>query len=145
MKNIHWGELKDLNELVHIDNETIGSDHRRAEIENAINNQQCLVCKMDEEAAAFLLFNRHFFDQVFISLVVVHPLHRNKGLARALISAFEEEFSGEKIFSSTNQSNEIMQHLFHTMGYEKSGFVDNLDEGDPEIIYVKKGLGRHGL
>jgi ribosomal protein S18 acetylase RimI-like enzyme len=138
MKNIHWGELKDLNDLVHIDKIIIGNEQRRLEIEEAIVNLQCLVYKIDGEAAGFLLYNNYFFDHAFISLVIVHPYHRNKGVARALFSAFEEKINEDKIFSSTNQSNDIMHHLFYSLGYEKSGFVDNLDEGDPEIIYVKK-------
>ncbi|MGR3764312.1 GNAT family N-acetyltransferase [Rossellomorea sp. NS-SX7] len=139
MPNIHWGEIKDLNDLIHIDNVTIGSDQRRKEIEEAINHNQCLVCRIEGEAAGFLLFNRHFFSHAFISLVIVHPHHRRNGVARALLSEFAVKMNGEKIFSSTNQSNDIMHHLFHTLGFEKSGLIDNLDEGDPEIIYVKKG------
>ncbi|MEL3971461.1 GNAT family N-acetyltransferase [Rossellomorea oryzaecorticis] len=142
MKNIHWGELKDLNDLVHIDKLIIGNEERCLEIEEAIVNHQCLVYKTNGEAVGFLLFNNYFFDHTFISLVIVHPHHRNKGVARTLIAAFEEEINEDKIFSSTNQSHDIMHHLFHSLGYEKSGFVDNLDEGDPEIIYVKKKIGQ---
>ena len=43
-----------------------------------------------------------------------------------------------KVFSSTNQSNKRMQQLFHNLGFVKSGFIDNLDEGDPEMIYMKQ-------
>jgi len=43
-----------------------------------------------------------------------------------------------KVFSSTNQSNRRMHQLFHNLGFVKSGFIDNLDEGDPEIIYMKQ-------
>lgn len=43
-----------------------------------------------------------------------------------------------KVFSSTNQSNKRMQQLFHNLGFVKSGVIDNLDEGDPEIIYMKQ-------
>ena len=44
----------------------------------------------------------------------------------------------DKLFTSTNQSNTQMQALCETLGYVKSGWVDNLDEGDPEIIYFKR-------
>ena len=41
------------------------------------------------------------------------------------------------MFTSTNQSNLPMQRLCDRLGYVKSGYVENLDEGDPELIYVK--------
>ena len=43
----------------------------------------------------------------------------------------------KKIFSSTNQSNKRMQEVFKANGFIQSGFVENLDDGDPEIIYFK--------
>lgn len=43
----------------------------------------------------------------------------------------------KKLFSSTNRSNINMQKVFEMNGFIKSGIVENLDEGDPEIIYFK--------
>ena len=43
-----------------------------------------------------------------------------------------------KLFTSTNQSNLGMQALLVRLGYEPSGIVHNLDEDDPELIYVKR-------
>jgi hypothetical protein len=51
---------------------------------------------------------------------------------------FEKISPTQKIFSSTNKSNEKMHGLFSSIEYVKSGFVENLDEDDPEIIYYKK-------
>jgi hypothetical protein len=55
-----------------------------------------------------------------------------------LIKYFEKISPTQKIFSSTNKSNEKMHRLFSSIGYIKSGSVENLDEDDPEIIYYKK-------
>jgi hypothetical protein len=30
-----------------------------------------------------------------------------------------------------------MQRLCDRLGFVKSGYIENLDEGDPELIYVK--------
>jgi hypothetical protein len=35
-----------------------------------------------------------------------------------------------------------MQRLCERLGYVRSGWIENLDEGDPEIIYSKKRLTR---
>ena len=45
----------------------------------------------------------------------------------------------EKLFTSTNESNAPMQALCDTTWLSsKSGWIDNLDDGDPEIIYFKR-------
>jgi ribosomal protein S18 acetylase RimI-like enzyme len=128
----------DLGELLAIDRAVIGNDHRSAMIEKYIQERSCLVCKIEGMCAGFLLSDKQFFDHWFVSLVIVHPDCRQRGVARRLFTAFEELSDEEKIFSSTNQSNSIMHRLFLSLGYEKSGVIENLDEGDREVIYVKK-------
>ena len=58
------------------------------------------------------------------------------GYACALRAA-ELDCQTGKVFTSTNQSNLPMQRLCDRLGFIKSGYVENLDEGDPELIYVK--------
>jgi hypothetical protein len=43
-----------------------------------------------------------------------------------------------KIFTSTNRSNGHMQGLLKKLGYEPSGVIENLDEGDPEFVYMTR-------
>lgn len=42
-----------------------------------------------------------------------------------------------QIFTSTNESNRHMQHVLAKAGYHLAGRIEELDPGDPEIIYVK--------
>jgi hypothetical protein len=44
----------------------------------------------------------------------------------------------EKLFTSTNESNMPMQRLCEKLGFVRSGWIDNLDDGDPEIIFFKR-------
>ncbi len=44
----------------------------------------------------------------------------------------------DKLFTSTNQSNRPMQKLLEKLGYQPSGYIENLDEGDPELVYFKR-------
>ena len=50
----------------------------------------------------------------------------------------EQTCTTAKLFTSTNQSNAPMQALLNKLGYRQSGFIENLDEGDPELIYFKR-------
>ena len=50
----------------------------------------------------------------------------------------EETCPSDDLFTSTNQSNIPAQRLFEKLGYTKTGIIENLDEGDPEIFYFKR-------
>ncbi|MHC8315013.1 hypothetical protein [Pseudomonas sp. LB3P31] len=49
----------------------------------------------------------------------------------------ESVSTADKIFTSTNVSNMPMRQLLEQLGYQPSGTVENLDPGDPELIFVK--------
>lgn len=130
-------QLIDLDEIVHMDKEVIGSEIRRKDIKKAIEEERCLAIKKGISFVGFLIFNTYFFDCSFISLIIVKPTERRKGYATSLLQYFESVSPTNKIFSSTNQSNKKMQEVFKANGFIQSGFVENLDEGDAEIIYFK--------
>ena len=86
----------------------------------------------------FAIANDSFFAQYFLVLVVVHEDHRRRGVASALIRAVEARSPTPKLFTSTNQSNTAMQAVCESLGFVRSGIIENLDEGDPEVIYFKR-------
>lgn len=134
--------LRDLDALVAVDAEVTGSDARRNMLQRSIQKGTCLIARVGGETAGFLTYHRHFFGQWFIELMIVDPSKRRRGAARALMQHLEQRLGpAGKLFSSTNQSNTAMQQVFAQLGYIKSGMIDNLDEGDPEIVYFKR-LGR---
>lgn len=136
--NVRHAEVTEIEEIVEIDCEVIGDKSRKAYILQAIEEERCLVVSNENLISGFLIFDTHFFGWSFISLVIVSPTQRRKGCATALLQHFVEVAPTEKVFSSTNQSNEKMQIVFSVNGFVQSGIVENLDEGDSEIIYYKK-------
>jgi len=137
MESLVKSKLNDLDELVNIDREVMGSDSRRKYIKKAIEEERCIAIKNEFSFVGFLIFDINFFDCSFISLIIVKPNERRKGYATSLLEYFISISPTKKIFSSTNQSNKRMQEVFEANGFIQSGFVENLDEGDPEIIYFK--------
>ncbi|WP_075618622.1 GNAT family N-acetyltransferase [Paenisporosarcina indica] len=137
MEYVVKSQLNDLDEIVNIDREVIGSDSRRKYIKKAIEEERCIVVKNEFNIVGFLIFNNHFFDCSFISLIIVKPTERRKGYATFLMEYFISISSTKKIFSSTNQSNKRMHEVFIANGFIQSGIVENLDEGDPKIIYFR--------
>ncbi|MGM0750773.1 MAG: GNAT family N-acetyltransferase [Bacillota bacterium] len=138
MRNVGYAHIDDLASLIQIDSQVIGNESRHKQIQEAILEKRCLVVKEGEAAAGFLLFNTHFFDNTFVSLIIVSPGERRKGNASLLLKHVEEISSTNKIFSSTNRSNRQMQKTFQVNGYSQSGMIENLDPGDPEIVYYKQ-------
>jgi len=138
LSHIKEARMEHLQVLCTIDQEVIGDASRTEEIQQAIEEKRCLLYQSTDNIAGFLLFTNDFFGYSFISLVIVKPSERRKGVASALMKAYMQMAKTSKVFSSTNQSNKRMQQLFHNLGFVKSGVIDNLDEGDPEIIYMKQ-------
>ena len=78
-----------------------------------------------------------FFEQGFISMLYVRADHRRSGVGTALLSHLESVCRTRKLFTSTNLSNLPMQALLARLGYRLSGVIHDLDEGDPELVYIK--------
>jgi ribosomal protein S18 acetylase RimI-like enzyme len=135
--NIMAAQIKDLQAIVQLDREVIGTTSRRDMIEHAIKQGRCILVKEKNEAAGFAIYDTNFFECTFISLVIVSPAKRRKGYASQLLNEVVRTSPTEKVFSSANRSNLSMQKVFKENGFVESGIVENLDEGDPEIIYFK--------
>ncbi|QNO15867.1 GNAT family N-acetyltransferase [Alkalicella caledoniensis] len=137
MNSLTQAQLKDLDKIVEIDKSVIGHNGRKDMLKKSIESESCLISMQENEIAGFLTYNTNFFGYSFIELVIVSPQERRKGHATALLQHFVKIASTEKIFSSTNQSNTRMQEVFERNGFTRSGIIENLDEGDPELIYFK--------
>ncbi|WP_241657702.1 GNAT family N-acetyltransferase [Anaerobacillus alkaliphilus] len=126
-----------IEDLVQIDREVIGDDHRREFIRMAVEEERCLIIASEYAVEGFLIHDKNFFNSSFISLVIIAPSARRKGRASALLQHFVSIAPTEKVFSSTNLSNQAMKKVFEANGFVQSGTIDNLDDGDPELIYFK--------
>jgi RimJ/RimL family protein N-acetyltransferase len=85
----------------------------------------------------YAVLTDHFYDRPFIDIVYVAEDARRSGGGGALLAAVERSVSGDRIFTSTNESNEAMRALLLKNGYAPSGRIENLDANDPELVFVK--------
>lgn len=109
---------------------------RESEIRHAAKGSRCLVAELNGIIAGFAVGSRLYgFD--FLELLVVSVTHRRRGVGSALMRGWEATADTPKLFTSTNDSNIPMQRLCERLGYARSGLIENLDEGDPEIIYFR--------
>lgn len=127
----------DVHALVELDAYATAHASRRVFIYDAVVRQQCLVAVDAGVCAGYLVLTHDFFDHGFVALVVVSPAHQRQGVALRLLAAAEAACKTPKLFASTNASNTASQALMTKAGFVPSGQIENLDEGDPERIYVK--------
>ncbi len=127
----------DLEGIIDVDAAHNGAP-RVAYLVDAVKRRQCYIAREGWNVIGFGILTREFFGHYFIDLLVVHPQQRRKGAGSGLMRHLAMILPAEKLFTSTNQSNLPMQALCEKLGFVKSGWIDNLDEGDPEIIYFKR-------
>ncbi len=103
----------------------------------AVDSDLCMVAIRAGQVAGYALRHEDFFGYDFVSLVVVAPGQQRRGVGLRLLAAAADACRTEKLFTSTNQSNGAAQRLFASAGFVRSGRIEHLDEGDPELVYVK--------
>lgn len=92
-----------------------------------------------EDASALIGYgrlNKSFFENNFGPLIVVNASARRRGVATAIMAMLESPCAG-KLFTSTNTSNIAMCQLLSHFGFVESGQIENLDDNDPELVFVK--------
>lgn len=116
------------------DRETLGAlDARTA----STPIEQLWVAHCGSRLAGFAVLVDHFFGRAFVELLVVAREARRRGVATKLLAAIASAVRGDRLFTSTNESNAPMRALLAKLGWIPSGRIDNLDDGDPELVFVK--------
>ncbi len=121
-----------------LDPQFVGDAGRMAMIDHTVSAGTCWIARVRGDIAGFIIFAPVFFGQPFIELLYVVPEYRRRGVASALVRHCEAICPASKMFTSTNTSNTPMQRLLKADGYTCCGYVEGLDEGDPELLYSKR-------
>ncbi len=101
-----------------------------------MTNGNCYLA-IDTQVLGYGVLEYTFFENGFVSMLYVHPNYRKRSVGIRLMQHLEAMCRTSKLFTSTNLSNLPMQSLLAKLGYRLSGVIHNLDEGDPELVYVK--------
>lgn len=133
--SIRLATCNDYKILCDIDSVAEIDGHRCEEIFNWIKSDSCHIYEKNDQAIGYGVLTHHFFGYPFIELIMVNKPFRQQGIGREIIEYFQSIYHSTKLFSSTNLSNQPMQNLFSRLSFKPSGSIDNLDEGDPEIIF----------
>ena len=113
-------------------------EKRRQHFQEMIPRGQMLLAESGGRILAYATFDPDWFGCTFLKLVVVRSTARRQGLATALIREIETRYcpSG-RFFSSTEEDNEASRVLHAKLGFQPSGWLDNLPQPHREIFYFK--------
>jgi GNAT superfamily N-acetyltransferase len=123
--------LKDLDTVVPVDST------RAKHIDGWLADDQVLVAEVDGQVVGYGVFNHAFFRQGQADMLMIHADYRGQGIGERLLVALEGLCDTPKFWVTTNLSNHRMQQLVTKRGFKACGYIDELDPGDPEIVYVK--------
>ncbi|MEM8995122.1 MAG: GNAT family N-acetyltransferase [Acidobacteriota bacterium] len=116
-----------------------GSD-RTAFLRDAVRDHRAWVVEGAGGVIGYGVISHGFFGRSFIELVYVAEAHRSSGYGPQMVTFLEGQSRSNDVFTSTNASNSHMQHVLEKLGYERAGVIHHLDPGDPELVYVKRGV-----
>jgi GNAT superfamily N-acetyltransferase len=130
----------DWSALARID--SVGTEARGADIRRWCEQGLVLMAEDDaQRALGYLTLEYTFFEQGFVSMLMVASGARRRGVGVRLLEAAEAECTAPKLFTSTNVSNHPMQQLLQKAGWSPVGLLHGLDEGDPELFYLSPTRG----
>jgi len=144
MVKIRSAQFDDVPACAALADELIGPRRAQPFAEAALDRRQLLVASDDGKRGGMLAYTTNWFNCTFVSLVVVEPDHRRKGIARELYRAVEAESASPRLFSSTEETNAASIRMHSALGFTASGYIDNLPQGCRELLFYKRlDGGRH--
>jgi ribosomal protein S18 acetylase RimI-like enzyme len=112
-------------------------DHERtALLTERVHSDEVIVFGNDDQLLGFVVVRRHsFFGRDFVELLTVSSGKRRQGIGSNLLNEAVTQSSSGRIFTSTNQTNTAMIGLLEKAGWQFSGQLVGIDEGDPELVF----------
>jgi ribosomal protein S18 acetylase RimI-like enzyme len=110
---------------------------RACAIDAATGRGDCIVLEVKSRIAGYGIVKPDFFGHFLIEMVYLADNCRGQGYGLEMLATMQQKATTDRIFTSCNHSNTRMQHVLEREGWCYSGFINNLDPGDPEIIYCR--------
>jgi GNAT superfamily N-acetyltransferase len=136
--DIRPGRVSDLDALCAIDSHlAAGNPERARDIARWLHDDEAYVALTDGRPCGYAALGDSMFCRSFIHMLMVGEASRGKGVGTRLVAHFEERIEGPEFWTSTNRSNLRMQGLLASRCHRLTGFIDDLDPGDPELFYFR--------
>jgi ribosomal protein S18 acetylase RimI-like enzyme len=135
---IRVAQGSDVDDLIHLDTVVPRDPARADSIRRWVEAGECYLAEQAEQIVGYGVLNYEFFHLGNVDMLMIHPDFRGQGIGRKLLHHLYSLCKTEKFWCTTNLSNQRMQRLLAREGFKLSGFIDDLDEEDPELIFIKR-------
>jgi N-acetylglutamate synthase-like GNAT family acetyltransferase len=126
----------DVDKIISFEHIAQQSESRRIFIRRSVATKSCYVASY-EQIVGYAVLEYSFYEMGFMSMLYVHSDWQRHGVGTKLLKHLESVCQTNRLFTSTNLSNVQMQALLAKLRYKLSGVIHDLDEDDPELVYVK--------
>jgi len=118
----------------------VASDGARADaIDRWLKEDEVVLAEVDAVIVGYaVLARRRFLDYDTLQMLMVEERYRGQRIGEMLLRRVQGLVLTDRFFVTTNLSNYPMQRMLRRLGYVGCGFIDELDPGDPEIVFVKR-------
>ncbi|MGW6309277.1 N-acetyltransferase family protein [Streptomyces niveus] len=131
---VRRARVEDAGALIALD--SLADTHRQAAVRRWCQEGSAVVAEGAAGPLGYCVVEYTFFEQGFVTMLMVAPAARGRGVGRSLLDAVAASCVTPKLFTSTNVSNQPMQRLLQRAGWSPVGLLHGLDEGDPELFYL---------
>lgn len=136
--NIRLAKSDEVTNVFNVHSPEGRAEEMRLRIRRWILDCGCVVAEIEGVIVGYAALEYSLYENGFVPLLLVRPEHRRRGIGSRLMRAVEPICRTSKLFTSTNESNRPMQNLLMKIGYTRSGDIENIDEGDSELVYFKR-------
>lgn len=135
-----WASPELLSDLIQLETDSgTGWTRPKSFFEESLKHERVLLARDGERAVAYLLYQVIWGNVAFLSLLVVLPGYRKKGIATSMINYLEERFIdlGFKSYvTSTEAINPNTKTFFTDLGFSRIG--DLAMQNGIEIFFLKR-------
>ena len=135
--DIRAANKADYDTCAELDKTVMGTDRRKEFLRRRIEHKRMYVAVIEGRVVGFITFESNFVGCLYISLLLVHPAFRRRGIARKLVERVASHSRDGRLFSSTEEDNEVSIKMHEALGFRPSGYIENLPQPQREIIYYK--------
>ena len=136
--DIHALQKEDLDAVMELAGHVLGAERAGPFVRSHLERHHLLVAHDRGEVVGVLGYRTDWFQCTFVSLVSVRPDHRKRGIARALYQAVEGMSPSPRLYSSTEETNSAAIQMHTALGFQASGYIDNLPQGYRELLFYKR-------
>ena len=128
----------DLETIMTLAGHVLSAERAGPFIRSHLERHHLLVAREGGEVLGVVGYRTDWFQCTFVSLVSVREDRRKQGIARALYQAVERMSPSPRLYSSTEETNSVAIQMHTALGFQPSGYIDNLPQGYRELLFYTR-------